>query len=243
METEILIARINDTAEICRRTSRPKFLGFLTAEESILATKILEKTSVSFDFFGGYDDAERVMLGCIPEYFSSRNFPIEAITFIFRECDTLTHRDFLGSLMGLGLKRESIGDILIEKGRAVAFVSNEVSNYIISQLERVGRVGVEVKIGFEGELPQKAKMQSASVTVASERLDCIVSALASVSRNSAAQMILSGLVSINSLPCEKATKSINAGDAVTIRGKGKFFVTDIDGRTRKNRIILNYKIY
>jgi len=243
METEILKARIEDTAEISRRTNKPKFLGFLSREEAIFTEKILSKTDVDFAFDGGYSDAERVFLGCFPDYTQEYVFPIMAVTFVYRKTDVLHHRDFLGSLMGLGLKREAVGDILIEEGRAVAFVSDEVAGYITSQLEKVGRTGVKITLGCDSLLPQKDSMTEHSVTVASERLDCVVSALAGVSRSVAGQLISQGLVSINSVVCEKATKTVSDADAVTIRGKGKFIIDGIDGRTRKNRIILKFKKY
>ncbi len=243
METEILKARIDDTAEISRRTNRPKFLGFLSKEEAVFAEKSLSKTDVKFAFGGGYSDAERVILGCFPDYIEEYVFPITAVTFVYRKTDVLRHRDFLGSLMGLGLKREAVGDILIEDGRAVAFVSDEVAGYITSQLEKVGRTGVKITLGCDSLLPQKDSMTEHSVTVASERLDCVVSALAGVSRNTAAELISQGLVSVNSAVCEKQTKTVFESDAVTVRGKGKFIIDSIDGRTRKNRIVLKYKKY
>ena len=243
METELLKARISDTAEICRRTNRPKFLGFLSKEEAVFAEKLLSKTDVTFALNGGYDGAERVILGCFPDYVEEFVFPITEVSFVWRKTDILHHRDFLGSLMGLGLKRESVGDILIQEGKAVAFVCDEVSGYIVSQLEKVGRTGVKVSIGCDFELPQKDRMTEHSVTVASERLDCVVSALAGVSRTTAAELISQGIVSINSAVCQKQTKAVTKGDAVTVRGKGKFIVEDIDGRTKKKRIVLKYKKY
>lgn len=243
METELLRARISDTAEICHRTNKPKFFGFLSKEESVLAEKTLSKTNVKFALNGGYDGAERVVLGCFPDYVEDFSFPITAVCFTYRKTDTLRHRDFLGSLMGLGLKRETVGDILVEEGRAVAFVSDEVVNYIVTQLDKVGRTGVKVTVGCDFDLPKKDSLTEHSVTVASERLDCVVSALVGVSRNTAAELISQGLVSVNSAVCEKQTKNILQGDAVTVRGKGKFIIDGIDGRTRKNRIILKFKKY
>ena len=143
METDLLKARIGDTADLCERTSSFKFLGFLSLEESLLADRILSKRNVKYSFFGGYDTAERVMLGCFPDWAECEEnyFPITAVTFDYRKADKLTHRDFLGSLMGLGIKRESVGDILVEDGRAVAFLSRDILKYVLTQIEKIGRTG------------------------------------------------------------------------------------------------------
>ena len=243
MESSLLFARIDDTAEICRRTNKCKYLGFLSREQSVAVKTYLEKRDVKFNLFGGYEDAERVMLGCFPEWAQSDEFPISAVTLKYRKIDNISHRDVLGSLMGLGINRESVGDILIEEGRTVVFLAEDIVKFVLSQLEKVGRTGVTVSLGFQGDLPKGDKLAELSTTVASERLDCVVSALAGVSRGIAVEKIIGGLVSVNSFVNEKITYSVSAGDIITVRGKGKFIVSSLDGRTKKNRVILNYKKY
>lgn len=243
MDKQFLPARINDTFNLCERTGVPHFLGFLTESEAALAEDVLKGTTARYEFFGGYSEAERRMLACLPEWCEEADYPISAFTLNFRECDSLSHRDFLGSLMALGITRESVGDILVEKGRAVIFVSRDVSDFVKTQLEKVGRVGVEVLRGFSEPLPQHGKLIQCSDTVASLRLDCVVSAVASVSRNAACEMIESGMVSIDSVTCEKATRTVEKGDRVTVRGKGKFFIDDVSELSKKGRIILKYSKY
>lgn len=243
MENQILKARIEDTAQICSRTGKPKYLGFLSCEEAMLAQKLLENRDINFSFFGGYDDAERVVLGCFPDWMEDSIYPIEGITFSFRKSDKIGHRDVLGSLMGLGIVRESVGDILIEEGRAVAFVLSDIAEYVVNQTEKIGRVGVTAKIGFKEPLPQKSLMSDFSQTVSSLRLDCVVSVLGNFSRAEAVRKIGEGLVSINSVVCEKITRTVSQDDIITIRGKGKFKIESLNDKTRKDRIILRYKKY
>jgi len=243
METEILKARISDTASICEKTQKMKFLGFLSREEAVLAQRILKNNNSNFSLFGGYENAERVMLGCFPDWVDEFDFPITAVTFTYRKTDALRHRDFLGSLMAIGLKRESIGDILIEEGRAVTFVCEEIAEYIVSQMEKIGRTGVTVTNGFSLPLPEADELQEFSATVASVRLDCVVSAITNTSRTSALQMINEGRVSVNSVLTEKPTKSLADGDVVTVRGKGKFIIESLTDKTRKERFIVKYKKY
>lgn len=243
MDFGLLTARISDTADLAYKTDNFKFLGFLSLEEAVFAKKFLENRNVKFSFFGGYDVAERVILCCLPSWSDTADFPITAITFSYRTADKLTHRDFLGALMSLGLTRDSIGDILVGEGIAVAFLSDEISEYVFTQIEKIGRVGVTLKKGFTEPLPDKGELAEFSVTIASNRLDCIVSAIINTSRNKATELILGGFVTVNSEITDKSTKSVFEGDALSIRGKGKFIVSSLCDVTRKNRIILKYKKY
>ncbi len=243
METDLLKDRLYDTVTISERTNKPKFLGFLSEEQSIFARNILEKLDYSYEFYGGYDEAGRVMLGCLPEWVDKAEFPITAVTAEFRKVDKLTHRDVLGSLMSLGLKRETVGDILIEEGRAVVFLCSENADYVISQVSKIGRVGVTLKKGFVLPLPKTDEMIERSVTVASERLDCVVSALIGVSRNKATEKIEQSLVTVNSVVTEKVTSKVTDGDVISVRSKGKFFIESLQDKTKKDRLILKYKKY
>lgn len=243
METELLIARISDTIEICERTKKPKFFGFLSLEQTVLSQRFLENQSVSYRFFGGYDGAQRVMLGCFPDWAEDFSFPITAITFSFRKSDTLSHRNFLGSLMALGLKREAVGDILVENGRAVVFLATEIKEYVLNQISKIGRTGVTLNEGYSLPLPQSNKMVEVTDTIASNRLDCVVSSVSSVSRGVANELIEQGLVSVNSVVCQKPTKLIVEGDVLTVRGKGKFTVCSLSGKTKKQRTVLVFKKY
>ncbi len=243
METDLLKDRLYDTVNISERTNKPKFLGFLSAEQAVFAYNVLSKLDLSYEFYGGYEDANRVMLGCFPDWAENIEFPITAVTAEFRKVDALTHRDVLGSLMALGLKRETVGDILIEEGRAVIFLCSENADYVISQISKIGRVGVALKIGCVHPLPKTGEMIEQSVTVASERLDCVVSALIGVSRNKALEKIEQSLVTVNSVVTEKVTARVTDGDIISVRSKGKFIIESIQNKTKKDRLILKYKKY
>lgn len=243
MESNLLLARVNDTLDSVFHTDKPKFFGFLSHEEAVFVEKYLDNRNVNYCLYGGFDDAIRVMLCCFPDWMDCPLFPITALTVEFRKSDVLKHRDFLGSILGLGLKRESVGDILCEEGRAVVFVCDEISNYVIENLTKVGRVGVKVTKGFSHPLPQIDSTVNKSITVASMRLDCVVSACANCSRNTACEMIDQGLVSVNSVVCEKMTKILDTGDVLNVRRKGKFQIVSAEKRTKKGRIVLEYKTY
>ena len=135
MDANILLPRIKDIIDSVFRTDKPKYLGFLSLEEASFTKKYLKNQNINFSFFGGAEDCERTYLGCFPEWLTEPHFPITTITFTFREVDSLGHRDFLGALMSLGLKRETIGDILIEKGRAVVFLNQDIADYVLKNLD------------------------------------------------------------------------------------------------------------
>ena len=243
MESKILIARISDTVSLCRKASTFKFLGFLSLEEKIKTQRLLTSQNVKFCFFGGYTAAERVVLCCLPDWADEADFPIIPLSFSFKNTEKLTHRDFLGSFMALGITRETVGDILVEEGRAVAFVLKDVVDYIFNEIKKIGKTGVTVSYGFNEPLPMKNELAEFNVTVASSRLDCIVSALINSSRSEAVGKIELGLVSLNSVIEEKITKTVQNGDAVSVKGYGKFFIESMDKKTKKNRTLLKYKKY
>ena len=145
--------------------------------------------------------------------------------------------------MALGIKRETVGDILIENGRAVVFVLDDIADYILSEVSKIGRIGVTLFSGFEEPLPQRNELKEFTETVASLRLDCVVSAIAGISRGLATEKINNGFVAINSVTVEKSTKLVTNGDIITVRGSGKFIIDASTDRTKKDRIILKYKKY
>ncbi len=242
MDSKLLIARVDDLKQICSKTNTPKFIGFLTPQEVAIAINRFN-LGERYHLFGGYDNAERVMLGVLPDWCEEPIFPITALSFNYRECDVLSHRDFLGALMALGITRESIGDILVEKGRAVVFVSDDILKFVSTQLQKVGKVGVTISEGFSKPLPQAGVKQSFSTTVASTRIDCVVSAVCNTSRGQATQKIEDGFVSVNSVCVTKPTLNIKSGDKVAIRQRGKFEITSCDTHSKSGRIILKYDKY
>ena len=179
-------------------------------------------TSIDDDF---YDEIE--------------DFPVTALEITFRKADKLTHRDFLGALMSLGIERDTVGDILVEDGRCVVFVKSEISSYITSQLFKIGSAGVKIKEADPDTLPKGRGFDEQSYVVASLRLDAVVAAVTGLSREKTKQLICSGNVSLNFLPCDNVSKAIESGDSLSIRGKGKYKINGVLGETKKHRTRLS----
>lgn len=243
MDDALLSARIGDAVLACERTGAPQFLGFLTETQVSAAINALKAYSVRYEFSGGHENAERQYLAVLPDWCEETEFPITPLTFTYRTVDSLSHRDFLGSLMGLGLVREKIGDILVDSGRAVVFANRDIAKFIVEGISKVGRVGVTVSVGASEPFPQAGKLVEFSETVASLRLDCVVAAIYGLSRGVAAEAIAEGVVFVDSLVCQKPTKTVAAGNKINFRGRGRVQVVDTEGLSRKGRKILKCNKY
>lgn len=209
-----------------------------------IAKKYLESLYfTTYSFFGGYEGSERKVLG-LYFYEEIKEFPVSALEITFRKADKLTHRDFLGALMSLGIERETIGDIFVEDGRCVVFVKSEIKDYIISQLSKIGGAGVKIKETVPSSIPEGRGFSTNEYTVSSLRLDNIVAAISGLSREKTKSLILSGNVTHNFLPCDNISRTVSENDVLIVRGRGKFKIDCVLGETKKHRIkisIIHYR--
>lgn len=244
-ENALLIARLDDIITASAKKQYPTFIGFLNEQQISVLTQHLKKSKVSnYRFFGGYENSDRCLLGIsFGDYIEDYYYPITGISFKYKPEYKLSHRDFLGSLMGLGLKREAIGDILTGDGYTVVFIKDEIKKYVLSQIQKIGSVGVVTEEWDNYTLPIKNEFENISCTISSARLDNIVSALVGLSREKSATLIKQGLVFVNSVAVDNLSYTIKTGDKISIRGKGKFIVGDFSGLTKKGRLKLTVQKY
>lgn len=242
-DTDCFLAHIRDLNRAAFRSGSPRFTAFLTPGEITLAQQEKQKGIVQ-SLWGGWADAERKMLCVHPaEYgISPDAFPFSCVKVIFRRQDAITHRDLLGSVLGLGLKRELIGDLLIHEGAAHLFVCSAAVPLVCEQLIRVGRVGVHAEESvFDGDYTRS--FEEISGTVASVRLDAVVRLAANLSRERAASLILSQEVLKNGLPVLSASAPVQEGDVLSVRGFGKFRLQSVSGPTKKGRLHVTLEKY
>ncbi len=242
----LLRARVQDAVTRCLRRGIPCFVGFLTEEERELAEQTVRREpDVDGLFFGGYDAAERGILAVIPREFPREavHFPLSALAFSYRKEATLCHRDFLGTILGCGIERDAVGDILCGDGLTVAFVTEELAPYLTDQITRVGREGVTVLSDYDGPLPAFRKPETLRLTVASPRLDAVLAAVTKSSRAKAAQTIAAGFVSLCHAVCTASARELKPGDTLSVRGVGRFTVDAFAGETKKGRNILIVTTY
>lgn len=240
---ELFSAKLRDAVSISQK--RPYFLGFLDEREAAYAKEFLTCEKRVHLFWGGYSEAERVILGLFPDYLEPQpeQFPLGPLTLTFREEDVLTHRDFLGSLMALGIERTTVGDILPETGRCVIFAREEMRDYICQNLRKIGRVGVKIREGAEEPLPLHREFEEITGVVASGRLDCLVGLFCKTSREKAVGLIRQGLVSQNHREIYSPSERVQEGDLVSIRTRGRFVVDRLGPPTNKGRLAVTCRKY
>lgn len=241
---KLFYSKLDDAVNLCLTRQKPYFFSFLSERNQVLADNYLKSIYFeNFIFFGGYENSERKMLGL---FFNEPNndFPISALEFTFRNQDKLTHRDFLGALMSLGIDRETVGDILVEDGRCIVFVKKELKDYITSQIFKIGNVGIKIKDADILKLPKGRGFDENTYTVSSLRLDNLTAVLIGLSREKTKNIILSGNVNLNFLVCQNVSQLVKQNDTLTIRGKGKFILKSVLGETKKGRIrisVIHYR--
>lgn len=231
-EDKLLLSRAYDALELAERTGSPKFLGFLNEHESLFLRQNLPKRA-DMSYYGGYPDAVRLMPGASAD---EESFPITALEFTYKSEFDLRHRDFLGSLMALGIRRDTVGDILTSPGRTVVFFSDDIVPYIISQVDKIGRVGVSVSYADTSDLPVPDDVEEMTLAISSLRLDVFTSAVTKLSRDKAARLIRSDMVMVDHIPENSVSRLIGEGATVTIRKYGKFVLSALLGDTRKGKL-------
>ena len=241
-EERFLSAHISDLAALSRRTGVPRFSRFLNERERLVAQNAARAQKAEPLFYGGFDGAARTVCGFfggtyaedMPQEDKLGLFPVRAVTFSFRSCDKLTHRDFMGAILNIGLERSVLGDIPVAEDHAVVFCL-EVSEELIGGLTKIGRVGVRSEQGITRELP-KAKFETLDRTVSSLRLDRLVGACANISGDRSAALIRSGQVSADFSVCLNVSGTIKENSVISIRGYGRFRLAKIVGETKKGKI-------
>lgn len=146
-------------------------------------------------------------------------------------------------MLHAGIERSALGDLLIEEGRCVFFCRSEISGFLLSQVTKIGGVGVELSQGFESPLPCAHHFEDWTSVIASARLDCAVAAVTSTSREKAAQLVRAGLVQLNHETVSSVSESVGEGDKLSVRGKGRFVLDQLGPFTKKGRLMIRGRKY
>lgn len=256
-DKEVLISRIADKKNQALDNSMITTTFFLSADERSDIMKSFKSTAeIKVFYFGGYDDAERTVAVFVPFFYNvngiteymaenSDDNPLSLLEIKKDRFSKLSHRDYLGAIMGLGIKREMIGDIITTDEGCYLFCINSIAKYICENLTKAGRGTLKIEIKTTDMLPSKnEKYDEAFLSLASLRLDGIVSSAFNISRNAACEAINKGIVFVNSSQIIKNDAALKPGDKVVLRGKGKIVIKEIIGINKKGRthiIIKKYK--
>ena len=240
-EDKVLLAKIWDKITAGMRKNIPANTGFLTLRELDMCRYLFGEQEGLFPF-GGFEGAERQMLVYLPEYLEKdalyeEDSPLVCLRATFFDGDTPSHRDFLGALMGEGIARETVGDICVGKGQCDFFVTAEIAPYILQNFIGAGRTKVHLeRIPLSEVSVPEPETKEIKDTVASVRLDSVISSGFRIGRSAATQYVNAGKVAIDGLPCEKPDKTVEEGAKISVRGLGKIKLRSINGQTKKGRI-------
>lgn len=242
-EEERLLASILDKAKRSARTGQAAATRFLTERERILAEALLKREGYSADSYGGCPSAERRLLYFRADWQEeapaegSEESPVSVLRARYRPQAALSHRDFLGALMGLGITRDTVGDIWVKEGVCDFAVLRELVPFLLEELKSAGREALtltEIPLAEPGEIAYKEIRD----TVSSLRLDAVVGAAFSLSREKATQLIQSGRVAVDGLECLKSDRKLTEGCRLTVHGLGKAELTTVGGLSKKGRTVI-----
>lgn len=241
-ETELLKNRLKDLAEKSYKGNQYTFTDFLGVSETSTAYSLERELSYAgMTIWGGYEDSERcvVRFGEESELGYEEPFPITILCvapLAEKFSDDLTHRDFLGSLMNLGIERSVLGDICLKGNRAYIFCLDRMAEYICCELIRVKHTTVVVnKVDSVPELDASEHVEK-RIQANSERIDGVISKLYNFSRSQSAELFRQQKIFVNGKQCENVSYMLKAGDKVTVRGKGRFTFLRLDGTTKKGKL-------
>ncbi|MDK2805599.1 YlmH/Sll1252 family protein [Thermoanaerobacterium thermosaccharolyticum] len=241
------IARLEDIAKWVQKNKRDRYTDFLSLRDQ----KILLKLMTQFDdincrFIGGFDAAERKIAHIYPKFkgaVDAYKAPISAIR-INGDLSRLSHRDVLGSILGLGIKRDKVGDIIKRQESCDIVVHNDIVSYILINLHKIGKERVNVySINLDEIMEPEVKYDDINTTVASIRLDSIIASGFKLSRTKASELIKAGLAEVNWETKLEPSFEIKEGDIISLRGHGRIKFEKILGTTKKGRIYVHILRY
>ncbi|WP_106627077.1 YlmH family RNA-binding protein [Selenomonas massiliensis] len=242
-EGEETAMRLLDLAEAVMKTARFRISPFLDPYGQEIAETICANCDgIQLDFDGGYVGAERQRAMLRHRDFAGTpdGFSIACVEAAWNgQFARLTHRDVLGAVMGLGIERELIGDILPAADTAKIICDAKIADFIVNNLTMIGAVGVKTVRGDVADIaPREERTKEIRATVASLRLDSIVAAGFGISRSRAADDIAADKVKLNWQSAASASKTIKEGDVLSMRGRGRVEVTEVRGQTKKGRTVV-----
>lgn len=234
---------------------------FLTLEEQSIGDRFVKShVSDGVYYYGGYSDAERRLIIFVPEYMGAYNekglceffqsnpedCPIEILRLRLpkQEKTVLGHRDYLGALMGMGIKREKIGDIIVLKDGAQIIIKKEISKYLLENFTGVGRAMLTSEIEPISALDMgEIKMLEIKLNVSSPRLDNVISSVFGVSRRDAVFAISKGIVFVAGREVNKPDYQVKDGEKLVLRGKGKAIYNGVVGTSKKGKSYISVTKY
>lgn len=246
-EDQFLLSHIEDQYRRCADRNIPAYSGFLDMRQQTIASDFCRSIGARPQFLGGYDDAERRVCAFLPDYLDETTFDGIACVRVQTAAalpKALTHRDYLGALMGMGIERETVGDIIVREDGADILVLRDMLAFLLAHFNGAGRARFEAKeVGLSELIVAPVKTTLVRDTVPSLRLDCVLSSAFRLSRANAGEYIDAGRVFVNGMQILKRDAKVCEGDKLVIRGKGKAVLQSLGGLSKKERLFIEMEIY
>jgi len=243
MKDELTKRRFEELAEKSYKGNHYTFTSFLTEAELSEFYEIKHLSPSDYTVYGGRENADRVMIrfGNPDDFGYTEEFPVRCVMIeplSKKFAETLTHRDFLGCLMNLGIKRSEIGDIIVEDKAAYVFCTEKMAEYICREITRVRHTVVSCTV--TDNLPESgnAERTELDIQAASERIDGVISKVFKISRSSCSELFREKKIFVNGSCTENSSCMLKEGDKVSVRGFGKFIYVCTGGTTRKGNLII-----
>lgn len=240
-----LLARIQDLfARASRGTVQSDFLDL--RQQDLARAAAVNEAGYAWRFEGGYEEAERKRLIICPDWEQQPASRIACLCIRHKEFrDTvLGHRDYMGAILNLGIKRERLGDIVVQDAVAYVFLDADLCDYLNRQLLRVKNVNVWLEPVQPEDFVYRSKpLKTITISLASLRLDAAVAGAYNLSRADVDELIQAGTVKVNQVEVYKSAAQLKPGDLVSVRGKGRFRIETLGGMTRKNRFWVEIGIW
>ena len=247
-QTAYFAAQLENLSARAARSGIVLYSDFLTLSQQQMAAHAAKHAGCQLCLYGGGADSQRKIAAFArdEQLFDTADFPIVIVKAVYDTRflqEPLNHRDFLGALMHLSIRREMLGDIVVGDGEAYLFVQEKSASCVLRELDRVKRASVTLSVVESCPLSAAPTFTESVVTVSSMRLDCVVTQLMRCGRNTAADAIRQGLIRIGDAAAEKPDRMLKEGDELSIRGHGKYRI-GAAASTRKGRLavtILKYQ--
>lgn len=254
-----ILAQVRNKLAVALREQQLTHTKFLNQDEQERAHVLLQREpDIVPIFYGGYPDAERRILVLLPDFWGihtqeqlaerfQQNPDENPLTLLRVQKDAfhdVSHRDYLGAILGLGITRACVGDILVRQDGCDLLAMREIFLFLQQYLIKAGRATLALtEQPMENIYIPKSQAQQRAVTVASLRLDCVVAGVFSLSRAQAAEHIYAGNVLCNDRQMKKIDTPVCVNDKLVLRRRGRVILRRTDGQTRKGRIRLIYDAY
>ena len=238
--------RFDELSQRANERGYTVFSDFLGLSE--ISELSVMRFSAPVTLWGGYEEAERCV-ACFGDrdYFNDNSdYPIKCILIQpvnQKFADLLSHRDFLGSLMGLGIRREVLGDIIINENCGYLFCLDTIADYIIENLTQVRHTTVKCEITEKIPADVLPQPENREIIVSSERLDVIVSAIYKMSRSQVLPIFHTEKVFVNGAIKTSPSATLNIDDKVSVRGFGRFIYKGVLRTTKKDRLVIGVEVF